>query len=56
MAGRKLNPFSDPNLMATLAMNPRTREFMNDPDYVKMMTELQRNPQSLGFVIVLCCF
>ncbi|KAB7495336.1 Stress-induced-phosphoprotein 1 [Armadillidium nasatum] len=48
MANRKLNPFSDPNLMAVLTMNPRTREFMKDPDYVKMITTLQNNPQSLG--------
>ncbi|RXG73925.1 Stress-induced-phosphoprotein 1 [Armadillidium vulgare] len=48
MANRKLNPFSDPNLMAVLTMNPRTREFMKDPEYVKMITTLQNNPQSLG--------
>lgn len=46
--GKMMNPFSDPNLTARLATDPRTREFMNDPEYVKMVGELQANPNALG--------
>ncbi|CAL4088706.1 unnamed protein product [Meganyctiphanes norvegica] len=46
--GKMMNPFSDPNLTARLATDPRTREFMNDPEYIKMIGELQANPNALG--------
>jgi len=46
--GKMMNPFSDPNLTARLATDPRTREFMKDPEYVKMIGELQANPNALG--------
>lgn len=48
MANKKMNPFADPNLMAILTTNPRTRDFMRDPDYLRILNEIQANPQSLG--------
>lgn len=48
MGGDKMNPFSDPNIMVKLTQDPRTREFMKDPEYLKMISQLQSNPQDLG--------
>ncbi|XP_071536017.1 stress-induced-phosphoprotein 1 [Panulirus ornatus] len=46
--GRMLNPFHDPNFMEHLKEDPRTKEFMKDPEFVKTMQELSTNPQALG--------
>ena len=42
------NPFSDPNLEAKLAMDPRTRDFLNDPTFVMMLTQLKTDPSKLN--------
>ncbi|XP_063242051.1 stress-induced-phosphoprotein 1 [Bacillus rossius redtenbacheri] len=42
------NPFRSPDLFARLAMDPRTRAYLDDPDYVKLVKELQDNPNSFG--------
>lgn len=42
------NPFSDPNLEAKLAMDPRTREFLNDPSFVLMLNQLRTDPSKLN--------
>jgi len=44
----RMNPFMDANVMARLAADPRTREFMKDPEYVKMIQEMSSNPSALG--------
>merc|ERR1719204_2544248 len=31
------NPFADPNLLAKLAMNPKTREYCSDPSYIQLI-------------------
>ena len=41
------NPFNTPNLYITLANDPRTKGFLQDPEYLKLLQELQRNPQAL---------
>ena len=41
------NPFNTPNLYITLANDPRTKGYLQDPEYVKLLQELQRNPQAL---------
>ena len=41
------NPFNTPNLYITLANDPRTKGFLQDPGYLKLLQELQRNPQAL---------
>nr|CAD7454303.1 unnamed protein product [Timema tahoe] len=42
------NPFKTPDLFSKLATDPRTRSFLDDPEYVKLIQELQTNPNSLG--------
>lgn len=41
------NLFKNPNIFAKLQADPRTRAFLNDPDYVQIIKNLQNNPQSL---------
>lgn len=45
---KMMNPFSDPNILAKLTQDHRTREYMKDPEYVKLIGQLQSNPQALG--------
>jgi stress-induced-phosphoprotein 1 len=42
------NPFSTPDLFVKLRSDPRTRAYLDDPEYVKLVQDLQRNPSSLG--------
>uniref|UniRef100_A0ABM0MPZ9 Stress-induced-phosphoprotein 1-like n=1 Tax=Saccoglossus kowalevskii TaxID=10224 RepID=A0ABM0MPZ9_SACKO len=42
------NPFATPGLMEKLASDPRTKDFLKDPDYLKVVSDLQSNPQMLG--------
>ncbi|KAK2575716.1 hypothetical protein KPH14_012105 [Odynerus spinipes] len=40
------NPFNHPELLKKLANDPRTKPFMNDPEYLKLLQDLRTNPQS----------
>jgi len=42
------NPFLTPDLFNKLRSDPRTRAYLDDPDYVKLVQDLQSNPNSLG--------
>lgn len=42
------NPFLMPDLFDKLRSDPRTRAYLDDPDYVKLVQDLQSNPESLG--------
>ncbi|KAJ9600999.1 hypothetical protein L9F63_000837 [Diploptera punctata] len=42
------NPFMTPDLFVKLRTDPRTRAYLDDPEYVKLIQDLQTNPQSLG--------
>ncbi|XP_057316344.1 stress-induced-phosphoprotein 1-like [Hydractinia symbiolongicarpus] len=42
------NPFADPNLEMKLAMDQRTREFMNDPSFCMMLSELKKDASKLS--------
>ncbi len=46
-AGSFKNPFSDPKFLANLAMNPKTRHLLGDPEIQKLLQDLQRNPNDL---------
>ncbi|KAL6451221.1 LOW QUALITY PROTEIN: STI1 Heat shock protein STI1 [Candida maltosa Xu316] len=39
---------NDPNLYTKLRNNPKTREFMNDPEFVAKIERIKSNPQSAG--------
>ncbi|XP_055340971.1 stress-induced-phosphoprotein 1-like [Paramacrobiotus metropolitanus] len=41
------NPFAGPGIMDKLRSDPRTKDFVNQPDFQLIMSNLQRNPQSL---------
>lgn len=45
---RMNNPFSDPNLEAKLAMDPRTKDFLSDPSFLYMLNQLKANPSNLS--------
>ena len=38
------NPFADPRFLANLAMNPKTRELLADPEVQTLLKGLQKNP------------
>ena len=40
--------FSSPDVWAKLGMNPSTRPFLQQPDFVTMLQAVQANPSSLG--------
>jgi len=40
--------FSSPDFMAKLAMNPETRGFLEQPDFMAMLKSIQTNPSSFG--------
>lgn len=35
------------DIMARIAMNPKTREYLQDPNFVTMMNNVMANPQAL---------
>lgn len=43
------NMFSNPNLIAKLAGNPKTLPFLSDPTFMQKLTQIQQNPKSLDF-------
>ncbi|XP_018014215.1 stress-induced-phosphoprotein 1 [Hyalella azteca] len=40
--------FDNPNLIAKLATNPRTREFLSDPSYIQMINDLKNDSSKIG--------
>lgn len=42
-----MNPFADPRFLANLAMNPKTRELMADPEVQVLLKGLQKNPSEI---------
>lgn len=42
------NMFSDPNLFAKIATNPQTMGFLQQPDFVAKLNQLQRDPSCLN--------
>jgi len=42
------NPFNSPDIFIKLASDPRTKGYLSDPEYLKLLQELRTNPQSLG--------
>ncbi|XP_066151577.1 stress-induced-phosphoprotein 1 [Euwallacea fornicatus] len=41
------NLFSSPDTLAKLRADPRTAPYLNDPEYLALLAQLQTNPQSL---------
>ncbi|XP_061173619.1 stress-induced-phosphoprotein 1-like [Saccostrea echinata] len=41
------SPFAGPDVMEKLQANPKTREFLKQPDYCDMIEKLQKNPNDL---------
>lgn len=41
------SPFAAPDMMAKLLANPKTREYLNQPDYCQMIEKLKENPNDL---------
>ncbi|KAL1490159.1 hypothetical protein ABEB36_012898 [Hypothenemus hampei] len=42
------NPFSGPDVLMRLRSDPRTAAYLNDPEFLALLAQLQSNPQSLG--------
>jgi stress-induced-phosphoprotein 1 len=42
------NPFSDPKFLANLAMNPKTRDLLMDPEVQDLVKGLQKNPNDIA--------
>lgn len=40
--------FSSPDLMIKLSMDPRTRGFLGQPDFMRMLSDVQNNPGSMA--------
>jgi stress-induced-phosphoprotein 1 len=47
MAGGIPNLFSSPETLIKLRMDPRTRAYMNDPSFVQIIQNVQKNPKNL---------
>ena len=43
-----MNPFSDPLLWSKLENDPKTKQFLEDPQYKIMMQHLSSNSKDLG--------
>jgi len=48
ISGSQNNPFNDPNLMAKLAMDPRTCGFLNDPSFMDVLNKLKEDPTNIS--------
>lgn len=46
--GAGQNPFSDPKFLANLAMNPKTRGLLTDPEVQELLKGLQKNPNDIA--------
>lgn len=46
--GQGGNPFADPKLFAALAMNPKTRDLIADPEVQDLLKGLQKNPNDIA--------
>lgn len=42
------NPFRSPDVFVKLRNDPRTRQWMSDPEYIKMVQQLQSNPNAVA--------
>jgi len=42
-------PFSSPDTMAKLQMNPKTNVFLAQPDFQAILADLRANPKNLGY-------
>ncbi|XP_072380099.1 stress-induced-phosphoprotein 1 [Diabrotica undecimpunctata] len=42
------NPFSAPDVIPKLRADPKTRAFLEDPEYLALLAQLQANPQAMG--------
>ncbi|KAL1547493.1 Hsp70-Hsp90 organizing protein 2 [Salvia divinorum] len=52
--GPGLNPFGEafgPEMWVKLSSDPSTREFLQQPDFVKMMQDIQKNPNNLNLYL-----
>lgn len=45
------SPFSRPEFLAKLAMDPRTRAYLGQPDFMAMLQTVQRNPGSMNMYL-----
>ena len=43
-----VNPFMDPKMWEKVSTDSRTKNFMADPEYRKLIQEIQRDPTQLG--------
>ena len=41
------NPFQDANLLERLRNHHKTKDYLDDPSFVKILKELQRDPEAL---------
>ena len=49
-----LNPFVDNHLWEKLTANPQTKQFVHQPDFVEIISHLQKNPKDLRHGVSLC--
>lgn len=49
--GMPQNPFTDPKFLANLAMNPKTRGLLEDPEVKELLSSLQKNPNDIAKLI-----
>ena len=46
-----MNPFADKEVWTKLKDNPKTRQYLEDPGFKKIMEALHNNPKDLGSVM-----
>ncbi|GMH38183.1 hypothetical protein BSKO_06067 [Bryopsis sp. KO-2023] len=45
---KPMNPFSSPDFFGKLLSNPKTKAFLGQPDFMSMITDLQKSPQNMS--------
>ncbi|XP_014250313.1 stress-induced-phosphoprotein 1 isoform X2 [Cimex lectularius] len=45
------NPFSSADIYTKLRADPRTRDFLNDPSYLKLLEQVRKNPQDFSLLL-----
>jgi stress-induced-phosphoprotein 1 len=43
-----MNPFNSPDIFVKLRNDPRTKAYLDDPEYLKLLNDLRCNPKLIG--------
>lgn len=50
-ASRPRSPFASPEFIMKLATDPRTKGFLQQPDFMRMLSDVQANPANMNMYL-----